>query len=99
MRGLFEVDSKVTLKKYLIFTYSVNKQVVCKILLSLVDERVLVLIYTGEYECTASQSKPQKGYDAKDDKVSRTFIINLYFCCCFEYVDVYIILYEPLLVL
>jgi hypothetical protein len=44
MHGLFEVDSKVKLKKYLNFTFSVIKQVVCKILLSLVDERVLVLI-------------------------------------------------------
>ena len=44
MCGLFEVDSKIKLKKYLDFTYSVNKQVFCKILLSLVDERVFVLI-------------------------------------------------------
>ncbi len=83
MRGLFEVDCKLKLKKYLNFTYSVNKQVVCKILLSLVDERVLVLIYTGEYERTASQSKPQKGYDAKDDKVSRTFYCKFIFLLLF----------------
>lgn len=79
MRGLFEVDSKVKLKKYLNFTYSVIEQVVCKILLSLVDERVLVLIYTGEYERTASQSKPLKEYDTKDDKVSRTFYCKIIF--------------------